>query len=259
MPLPGDVQPALARARDDKPPLERAGCLLSATATKLHDCIYGDPAGSTTVALVGDSHAAQWFPAVERIAKQRGWKLVVMTKVSCRFVDLPQISRELKRPYTECYAWRDAVVARLKALAPALTIVSVTRSMEPTTKADNDPTRQGEAMGPLLAGVPGRLAIVVDTPQSKFDVPACISTNRADVSRCETARKIAFNWRHLKLERAAAAVTGGTIVDLSDDICPATSCPVVIDKMIVYRDSHHLTGTFARSLSPALAAKLPEL
>jgi hypothetical protein len=90
-------------------------------------------------------------------------------------------------------------------------------------------------------------------------VPACISINRSNVRRCETARDVAFNWRFLKLERAAAKATGGTIVDLSNDICPATSCPVVIDKTIVYRDSHHLTATFARALAPVMAAKLPEL
>jgi hypothetical protein len=114
-------------------------------------------------------------------------------------------------------------------------------------------------MGPLLAGVPGRIAIIVDTPQSKYDVPACLSTNRDDARRCETARNGAFNWRHLRLERAAAKATGATIVDLSDAICPTTSCPVVLAGMIVYRDSHHLTATFARSLAPALAAKLPGL
>jgi peptidoglycan/LPS O-acetylase OafA/YrhL len=258
-PLPRDVRPTLAAVRDDKPPLERAGCLLYAPGTKLSPCVYGDPGSPTTVVLVGDSHAAQWFPAVEAIAKDRGWRLIVMTKISCRFVDLPMISRELKREYTECYTWRDRVVERLRELKPDLTIVSVARSMQATNARDDDPARQGKAMAPLFEGVTGKIAIIVDTPQSKFDVPACISSNRGDVRRCETARSGAFNWRYLKLERAAAAATGATIANLSDDICPATSCPVVIDKMIVYRDSHHLTATFARSLAPVLASKLPKL
>ena len=181
-----------------------------------------------------------------------------MTKISCRFVDLPMISRELKREYRECYTWRDRVVERLRELEPDLTIVSVARSMQATNDRDNDPTRQGEAMAPLFEGVTGKIAIIVDTPQSKYDVPACISDHRDDVRRCETARDGAFNWRFMKLERAAAKATGGTIVDLSNDICPATSCPVVIDKTIVYRDAHHLTATFARSLAPLMAEQLPD-
>jgi peptidoglycan/LPS O-acetylase OafA/YrhL len=257
--LPADVRPALGRARADMEPLLHDGCLLGATATKLRDCVYGDPEGTTTIALVGDSHAAQWFPALERIAIDRGWRLVALTKVSCRFVDLPQISRELKREYTECYAWRRSVIARLKELNPALTVVSVTRGMEPTIDADNDPTRQGTAMGPMFDGVPGRLAIIVDTPQSRYDVPACISSHVDDVRACQTPRGEAFNWRYLKLERAAAKATGGTIVDLSDDICPYDSCPVLLDGMIIYRDSHHLTATFAASLAGPLESALPAL
>ena len=46
-------------------------------------------------------------------------------------------------------------------------------------------------------------------------------------------------------------------IALTDDICPGTgACPVVIDNMIVWRDPHHLTATFSRSLGPALDAKV---
>jgi hypothetical protein len=47
-------------------------------------------------------------------------------------------------------------------------------------------------------------------------------------------------------------------VDLSDVICPTKGkCPAVVDGMIVYRDDHHLTATFAASLAPILAERLP--
>jgi peptidoglycan/LPS O-acetylase OafA/YrhL len=256
-PLPRNVRPSLADAPNDFAPLEREHCMLGATETKLWPCVFGDPSSSTTVVLVGDSHAAEWFPAVEAIAKQRDWRLIVMTKVSCRFVDLPMISRELKRPYTECYTWRAEVVARLKALHPALTIVSVARSMEATTAADDDPARQGTAMGPLFAGVPGKIALIVDTPQSLYDVPACISAHINDVRACETPRGTAFSWRYLKLERAAVRATGAKLVNMSDQICASKSCPVVLHDMIIYKDSHHLTATFARSLAGVLGARLP--
>ena len=53
--------------------------------------------GAITVALVGDSHAAHWFPALNVIAKERGWRLVPLTKFSCVFVDLPIWSPNLNR------------------------------------------------------------------------------------------------------------------------------------------------------------------
>ena len=56
----------------------------------------------------------------------------------------------------------------------------------------------------------------------------------------------------------AARLTGATLVDLSDVICPGKgTCPAVVDGMIVYRDDHHLTSTFAASLAPILGERLP--
>ena len=38
------------------------------------------------------------------------------------------------------------------------------------------------------------------------------------------------------------------MIDLAARICTAAPCPAVVDNMIVYRDYHHLTATFSRSL-----------
>jgi hypothetical protein len=194
------------------------------------------------------------------VARANHWKLVTFTKISCRFFDLRIYSREMKREYTECEAWRPNVVAALKRLRPALTIVSVAGGMEPMVSADNDPARQGVATARLLAPVPGPKAIIVDTPQSSYDVPSCLAGHLADTRPCRTPRWYALSWRHLKLEQAAAkALPGTTIVDLTDAICPGDPCPVVLDGMIVYRDSFHLTAAFDASLASALAARLPRL
>ena len=80
-------------ARDADAPAQRAftmaqkdghtGChvgFLDATPT---DCVFGDVTANATVVLFGDSHAAQWFPAMDRLGKERHWKLVSMTKSAC--------------------------------------------------------------------------------------------------------------------------------------------------------------------------------
>ena len=259
-PLPRTIQPPLADASTDWEPLVTNGCTLGDPGSAAHACIFGDPRGSTTVALVGDSHAAEWFPALDRVAKANHWRLVTYTKISCRFFDLRIYSREMKREYTECEAWRPNVVAALRQLRPALTVVSVAGGMQPMVAADDDPTRQGIATARLLAPVPGLKAIIVDTPQSMYDVPACLASHLGDTRTCRTPRGYALSWRHLKLERAAAsALPGTTIVDLTDAICPGDPCPVVSGGMIVYRDVFHLTATFSASLASALAARLPDL
>jgi hypothetical protein len=259
IPLPAGVRPALRDAPNDWDPLLHDHCLAQELQVQPPDCVYGDPNGSRTVALVGDSHAAQWFPALATIATERGWRLVPFVKFSCRFVDLPTWSRILKRAYTECDAWRELVIQRLQALQPALTVVASSRGLAPINPADADPGRQGVAMGRLLLRMPGRIAVIVDTPQSSYDVPSCISRHLADTTKCSTTRKTAFSWHHRVLERAAVQESGASLIDLSDAICPTDPCPVVLDGMIVYRDSFHLTATFAASLAPQLLAVLPDI
>jgi len=259
IPLPPDVRPSLTRARDDADSLVRDRCGLGLSGSNPPACVYGQKDGAITVALVGDSHAEQWFPALERLAEERGWRLLPFTKYSCPFVDLPLFSTYLDREYTECEAWRPRVVAALQAARPDLVVVASHRWFPPIVAGDTDRTRQGEAMARLVAQLPGQVALLVDTPLSKFDVPACLSRHLRDITACETDRRSAFGWGPGVRERVAARLTGATVVDLSDVLCPGSSCPVVIDRMIVYRDDHHLTATFAASLADVLGARLPPI
>ena len=253
-PLPAGVRPPLSRAAGDTEAIARDGCTLQDFGVAPPDCVFGDPNGATTVALVGDSHAAQWFPTLDRLAKEHGWRLVTFTKISCRFTDLRIYSRELKREYTECEQWRLRVVARLKALKPDLIVVSAAEGMAPMVAADGSAVRQGQGMARLLSGVPGSVAIIVDTPWSQYDVPSCLSAHTRDERACATPRATALSARHGILETTAAKALGAraVVVDLTDWICPGNPCPAVLGGMIVYRDVFHMTATFATSLAPAL-------
>ena len=47
---------------------------------------------------------------------------------------------------------------------------------------------------------------------------------------------------------------------LEDDVepwmCTATTCPVMVGNVLVYRDDNHLSDTFARWLAPIMGAQL---
>ena len=59
-----------------------------------------------------------------------------------------------------------------------------------------------------------------------------------------------------ELEAAAAAAAGAGLVSATDWICFETDCPLVRGAMLVYRDSHHLTATFADRLSERLGVAI---
>jgi peptidoglycan/LPS O-acetylase OafA/YrhL len=255
--LPRDLTPSLARARQDTDTLRADGCGLSLAGSKPPACVYGDPRGATTVALVGDSHAAHWFPAIELLARQHGWRLVPYMKFSCVFVDMRIWSPRLKREYTECEAWRERVVDRLVALRPDLVIIASAQELPVVLRSDDDPELQGAAVARLIKRIPGVVAIMVDTPRSDHDVPACLAKHPSAIERCTTTRAAAFGPRYGIREAEAARLTGATLVDLSAVTCPTDPCPPVIGSMLVYRDHHHLTATFVRSLVAELGAALP--
>ena len=61
------------------------------------------------------------------------------------------------------------------------------------------------------------------------------------------------------IETRAAELAGVAMIDLAGRICTGSPCPAVVDNMIVYRDEHHLTATFSRSLGPALDRALEKV
>ncbi|MEO8541097.1 MAG: acyltransferase family protein, partial [bacterium] len=71
--LPADLTPGLASSLKDfawLPPWGR-GCLVDADVLDSPACLFGDPDGSKTVVLLGDSHVAQWMKAFDSIGKER--------------------------------------------------------------------------------------------------------------------------------------------------------------------------------------------
>jgi peptidoglycan/LPS O-acetylase OafA/YrhL len=251
--LPADVRPALANARNDEERLRRDGCLAFEGVTRPPDCVYGDPKGAFTVGLVGDSHAAQWFPALERIALARRWRIVTFVKVSCPFLDMRVGNAALKREYRECAVWNDAAVARLQSIEPDLTLVSMSRfAIHPILARDVSLAAQGAALARMIDRVPGRVALILDTPDAGRDIPGCLARHVADVRMCAIDRDVAFAGSLGAIETAAATATGAALIDLTADICQADPCPVVADGMIVFRDMRHLTATFSRSLAADL-------
>jgi peptidoglycan/LPS O-acetylase OafA/YrhL len=251
--LPADVRPALASARADEERLRGDGCLAFERVTVPPDCVYGVTTSRFTVALVGDSHAAQWFPALDRLARHEGWRIVTFVKVACPFIDMGVTNTALKREYRECAAFNEATLDRLHALKPGLTIVSMSRiAIHPLSPADDTVAAKGAAVGRMLARIPGRVAILVDTPYGGRDIPACLSEHPTRVESCAIPHAVAFTDHLGGLETVAAKAAGAARIDLTKHICIGDPCPVVVNDRIVYRDLGHLTATFARSLAPAL-------
>jgi hypothetical protein len=265
-PVPADLIPSLAAARADVPAIYNDGCHLSQEATTIPDCAFGDATGSTTVVLFGDSHAAQWFPALDRLASERSWRLISLTKSSCSPAWITVWNATFKRPYTECDAWRTAVIDRIAAEQPDLVIVA---SSHPIPSAGNGGPAPADGNRALAAGLQttlerlrplaGAVALIADTPKFDIDPPECLASHLDDVLACTRPRSEMLDEAWLDTELHLAAAAGAAVVDPTAWACPTDPCPTVVGRFLVYRDRHHLATPYVTALRDRLAQALPVL
>ena len=259
------VQRAIAAARNDGMEHDCWGSILeNATAP----CEFGDHNARTVVFLMGDSHAEHWLPAVDRIGRDRGWKIVATIKPGCPVADVPELmNARLKRAYDECTSWRRSTLRRIVATHPAAVILS-TYNGYVAVDGDHSPWRVSPASwrdglrrtyGVVTAA--GINTIVIrDVPEAPFDVPACLSRRAAGApfaSACVYDRASSLSSSAIAAQNDAARGLGRlAFVDMTDRVCATPMCSVVQRGRIVFRDDDHLTATFSRAEAPVLGARI---
>ena len=114
---------------DDRPHIYEERCLLRHTVTEYGPCTYGDPTGKKRIVLFGDSHAAAWFPALDKAAADAHWQLLVRAKASCPSMDIPVWSTALNRAYHET-EWRENVLKEVAASKPEIVVLANSSSQD---------------------------------------------------------------------------------------------------------------------------------
>ncbi|MFN8622191.1 MAG: SGNH hydrolase domain-containing protein [Chloroflexota bacterium] len=258
-PLPRHLRPTLAGAHLDRAASYEDGCHGHPSEATMTPCVYGDAAGTTTVVLLGDSHAAQWLPAFDRIGRHAHWRIVSITHSSCPAPDL--VAPFATMPEV-CGAWREAALDWVIANPPDLVVLVGARRYE-LHDADGKvlpPAAALDAWKTAWAGTVGHLSglrvlDLADTPEPRTDVPACLLARRL-MQPCTTRRSVAVAADWEAAEQAAVEALGAGFSSPADLVCPYDPCPVVDGDVLIYRDSHHLTATIARTLAPSIRAIL---
>jgi peptidoglycan/LPS O-acetylase OafA/YrhL len=260
--LPANLQPELTHAGHDRAKVWDNGCHVDVPVTEAPTgCVFGDPNSPTTVVLFGDSHAAQWFPALELIAQQRHWRLVSMTKSSCSAADLPLWHDTLKRPYTECEAFHRSAIVRITALKPALVVIGSSFNYRPAFPGPDEgrqwKTAWDRTFGELTA-TGSRVAAIADTPYMSQSVPECLGKpeNQKHAINCRRSLHSALRGPVQRQVFLSYATSGpAKIIDPITWFC-TDACPAVVGNTLVYRDSNHMTTSYSTAIAPLLSAAL---
>jgi SGNH domain (fused to AT3 domains) len=261
-PVPANLQPTLANARQDYPQPYLDGCHTGENGkASIGTCLYGNLNSTTTIALFGDSHALAWFPAVERIAELQGWRLLSLTMSACSPADIRIWIPAWKRVSTECTKWREHAINRLVKERPAIILVAGTRGFELADSSGNvlsgDARTRAWEVGmqhtlARLIPAAGRVILIADTPLSRVDPPVCLAQHPTSVLACATPVAYAINQTWLGEEQRAAGQAGAGFIDPSLWVCPSSPCPVVLGHFLIFRNPGHLTATFAATLARRL-------
>ncbi|MGV0810803.1 acyltransferase family protein [Mycolicibacterium boenickei] len=252
--VPSNLSPPLGNIT--KPEAFVNGCVLSWKDVVVPECASGATTSATRIALIGDSHAGMWQPALETTAQQRGWRLETMAKVTCPPMKLPILSPYLGREFTECKQWRADVLSRVAKERPALIVLDMVRRYGADFGFVSYDGAWLDGLTRLvsqLRGTGARVLVLGPVPDPHTTVPTCLSAHMDDATACAPDRSIALNDSGIAAEAAAVQAGGGQYARLDQYFCTDRRCPVIVGNTLVFRDDNHITAEYAQLLAPVLA------
>ncbi|MGO3127392.1 MAG: acyltransferase family protein [Luteimonas sp.] len=242
------------RAKSDNPEIYAKGCHVLQAPSEPKFCRYGPEDAEISLVLTGDSHAGHWEPAVQELAERNGWALYTFTKSACAFSDTTVTSGG--REYKACSEWNRKLMDILLDMRPDAVVMSQSRG-HVAFGVD-----RSESQEVLARGLTSRwrtlrdngigVAVIGDTPWMAKNVPDCVSTPGIRVSDCDTPLERALRSPDSILLAIEQGGAGVEFVNMNEYICEGGNCPAVRDGQVIWRDRHHLTATFARTLAPHL-------
>lgn len=246
------VVPVPAEAAQDLPDI--GSCVQNPQSTQIKECEFGNKDADFTVALVGDSHAAHWFEAVDGYAKSKGWKVVTYLKNSCPF---NEAQRKADRDGSiNC---EETFAQSMDALTKRKDIDAVITSSWSGSTFVSDPAQGLAAAWAKLedAGLP--VYPIVDTPRPPQDSYArdCVEQHSSNPQACSFPEKTAFD-KGDATKAAAKLEPRVKVLDFSDQFCVDGTCPAVVGNVLIYRDKHHITDTYMRTLIPVFGQRLQQ-
>ncbi len=252
------MRPTVLEAAKDLPATTRDGCISDFRNGDVINCTYGDPQATRTIALAGGSHAEHWITALDVLGKQHNFKVVTYLKMGCALSTDPKpLVMGNNDPYPQCYRWVQQAMAKLVSDHPDYVFTTSTRPWN---------TKPGDVMPGTYVGIWKTFAdndipvlAMRDTPwlveDGKPFIPADCLAKGGDAVSCGRDRSETLAARNPTLD-FVKRFPGLKPLDMSDAVCRPDHCRAVEGNVLVYRDSHHFTATYMRTMTPELGRQI---
>ena len=239
--LPADLSPPLNVVFADEPTIYGLGC---------HDydddtprvCRFGDPSARTRIALVGDSHAAQWFEPLREMSVKNGWYFISATRSGCSALGRFTSDR--------CGLWYENLWQLLsKEGIRTIVFSSLLNHGEIPLANLVSGLRDIQQTASTLGITPIFLS---DTPWPSENIPICLSANTTEIQRCALQRGVAVPSSVSNAAKDAFHNEASRYVDTETWFCVQSICPAIVGNVVVYRDGSHISSRYAELLGPLL-------
>ena len=261
-----DVVPTPAQAATDKSDLydvkDGKDCRAKAPKYEHVTCTFGDRRSRTTIVLAGNSHAGQWLPTLQVLAKAHGWRIRTHVASQCSLLKTDQAFPSPGNA-RRCNAWVRRTTNAVLRERPALVVISNRLDLP---AAGHEMASSGPAYAEGFRQVvdtwrKGGLKVlsIRDTPAPPFRIPDCLSQHGLYSPRCNGSLE---DWKAMDPSGSVIAAMADPNVrqlDLTSHICADGTCTGVTGGIITWFDASHLTATYARTLAPYLEQPLTEL
>jgi len=222
-------------------------CHVNNGETVSPECTYGERGAKRKIVLFGDSHAAQWFPALAQLANENNFELISLTKSACPGPAVEKVdSGEYKN--SDCFAWRDNSLERIAKLKPYAVIFSGFQHFQvPAGYSSRREWWQAGQKRTLnsLRGNSSHIVYITDTPHPQQDIPACLAGGV--ISDCDDSKP-----------SEPISITGLKVVNPTPWLC-TDKCSSVINGNVAYRDGSHISIAMSESLAQPLGQALRRL
>jgi hypothetical protein len=237
-PLPATTTPTVAHALHDHVDLGRCSAFRRLRSAI---CNYGDPNGTKTVVVFGNSHSAMWVPALAVAAKADHWKFYPVVKESCGYDTYTDVVPRLN-PANACSSWYDWAKTVIARLHPNVLVMG---SYTFTTYWALGERLVISQLRPLTE----RFILLSDSPW--IPAPAqCFLYPNATQGTClrhESQTRIATQVK----THAIATMMHVQYLDITPLLCDDRLCPSVIDGIIPTADGSHVTPQYSAFVAPA--------
>ena len=254
--LTGKITPPLQTPRT-RSNLYITNCHLMVFDNKYGNCIFGDKNAKKSIFLFGDSHGAQWFPALEDIANKYHFKLYAMTKSACGISTVvPKMGRLGGKLYIGCAKAQDFIIKRIATVKPDLVVLASRLIDEKGPRSKTWFAGMTEQLKRVKTAANGKVIYLGDTPYPGFEVAQCLLKNPRNIGKCNSSLNSAKQNDLTGPGAKAAADAGVVYISLVNWFCSTKNCPATLNNILLYIDYSHITTEASKFYSPLVYNEL---